>query len=237
MAKKLTKEDLSTKGILHNIALGSLAFYQNHKKLVIFLLGFLVLGGIFFKVMYDKKKGALLEGFKALYVPMSEQEKITKLELEKVEVNSQEINIEEIKSQVKLDYDKLLREEHPDQVMIFAALNLADIHRKNGDIDAAISAFSNVNLDGKYFLSGLGAMMLASLYEESANCDRALELWDEVIKKFSFFRTEALLKKALCLEDSDMEQALDIYTRLSVDSPDTSEGVLAKKLLMIKRGK
>lgn len=236
MAKKLTKEDLKIQGILHNIVLGFAEFYQKNKKLVISLLAVLVLGTVFLKIIYDKKQDSLVKGFKALYVPMSIQDQIAKLDNTDAAQTEEtkEANLDELISQVQLEYNKILSNKHPDQVMIVSALNLAEIHRKNGDIDEAVSAFLNVNLDGNYFLSGLGSMTLASLYEESSDCQKAIELWDRVIKKFSFFRNTALLKKALCLEDSDKNQAMDIYTTLSVDSPDTSEGVLAKKLLMIK---
>ena len=236
MAKKLTKEDLKLQGVLHNIALGFASFYQKNKKIVISFVAILVLGIVFFKVVYDKKQDSLVKGFKALYVPMSIQEQIAELDNTDAAQaeETEEVNIDELKSQIQIEYDKILSDKHPDQVMIVSALNLAEIHRKNGDIDKAISAFSNVNLNGKDFLSGLGAMTLASLYEETSDCSRAIELWDGVIKTFSFFRNSALLKKALCLEDKHKAQAMDIYTKLSVDSPETPEGDLAKKLLMIK---
>ena len=108
---------------------------------------------------------------------------------------------------------------------------MADILKKEGKLEEAIKAFSDVNLKGKSLLHGLSMMMLALLYEKNKDCKSAVELWQEVILNFSFLKNTARIKMALCLLNSDKTRALEILTKLTLDSSDSEEAKLARKII------
>ena len=225
MAKRVTKQDLKIQGMLHDIVLKVLDFCQKQKKLVLLSIGFLVCAIVLLKILDNKKQDKLAQGFNALYKPMKLQKKLS------LDNSSKE------QSTIISEYEGLLNQDHPNQVLVLAAVKLAAIHKENGNVQDAIQVLSKVNLDGDGLFNNLGAMMLANLHEETDNCSEAIMLWSTVAKNSIFFRNSALLKKALCLEDTDKAQALDIYAQLSTNSPETNEGKFAKKLLLIQRGK
>ena len=91
-------------------------------------------------------------------------------------------------------------------------------------------------------LEGLAQIMLGTVIEAQGRCEAALKHWEAVLagQKMNVLHSEALLKKALCLENlAKVDEAREVYQRLQKDFAKSTAGQKAKsylRLLDIKKG-
>lgn len=113
---------------------------------------------------------------------------------------------------------------------------IADIYFKNGDFEKALSFYEKLNLPKELYTSGVVFYNAAACADELGQNEKAIDFYRKAANCVSFpFKARALFNAARVQENIDASAAVDAYTKVVADYPN-SEWALLSKTRVIELG-
>ncbi|MES3037478.1 MAG: tetratricopeptide repeat protein [Bdellovibrionota bacterium] len=202
----------------HNLSRGVEWSGKNARWVVASIVVFIILGSAFSLYGYydQNKETKLQEGYYKTERAYSEK----KRELAaKGPATLKAADLEKNLGTLPADFETVLSKNPSSQAGRMAALNLVEIYSEYGMPEKALAVYDRVGkIQPNDLTQGLLIFQKANVLSNVDKCADAVKYWDDLIKadKVAFFKREAQLRKALCLEKTgDVANAEQIYTELA----------------------
>lgn len=116
-----------------------------------------------------------------------------------------------------------------DYVGFMAVQEIADIYFKNGDLEKALSYYEKLNLPENQYISGVLYFNAAACSDDLGQSEKAFEYYNKAASCESFpFKERALFNVARVQEKLDKAKAVEVYSQLVADYPNTEWANLSK---------
>ncbi len=123
-------------------------------------------------------------------------------------------------------------------VSVEAAVSLSEIFMEYDKFDQAINILDKVKSSFKSnnILKGLLMMTLGNVFQKSGDCNKAVDVWSQVVNMapVKVLHAEAALRSGLCLEQVDKkDKAIEMYRKASLIEGDSMASKAASKFLRV----
>ncbi len=237
------KKDITKPDPLQSAANRALPWIEENKnRILILIFAFLIAGAglTAFNVYEESKEKELQTKYFELENTLSKiQENIQKRQTEKEDKKLEEVNFEKEYGVISQKITQFIEENPDSKAGIRASLLLSSLYAEFEKETESLPIFEKLyksNAKKKNLLSQLLKIRYGASLEKNKNCDKAIQVWDEVLaqKEYEFLHPEANLKKALCYESLDkQEEAEKLYQKIKEDHANTSIGREAEKYLRL----